>query len=441
MSTGTAGTVFHPVASMDRIGSLDVLRGVALLGILLMNITGFALPHAYENPTTYGGSEGPNLLVWAMNAMFFEGTMRGIFSMLFGAGVVLLTSRLEARGVGLETADIYYRRTLWLVLFGVVHGYLLLWPGEILYYYGVIGLFLFPFRRMSARGLILVGMVLLLFPIPRNVFLYTEAVALKEEAVAAQEIVDAGEELDQEQKEKLEEWEEKLEEANPPPEKLQEIIDGHKGNYWSALKQIAPVTYKFESTGPYEWAYWDIGGLMILGMGLLKLRVFTAERSYRFYLMLIVVGYGIGLPVNVYETRALIDSGFDMLVFQQGSITYDLGRLPTTLGHVGVVMIVCKAGFLRWLTGALGAVGRTALSNYILHTLICVFLFTGVGLGLFGELQRYQLYYVVGGIFVVNLIVSPLWLRSFRFGPLEWLWRLLTYWKWQPMRRGDPATA
>ncbi len=140
-----------PVSSQDRIQALDVIRGVALCGILLMNIVGFGLPLAYEDPTVAGGADGSNLAVWWMNVLFFEGTMRTLFSMLFGAGVVLLTARAEQRGAGIGAADIFVRRNAWLVAFGVVHAYLLLWLGDILFTYGIVGLFLFAFRKLPSR--------------------------------------------------------------------------------------------------------------------------------------------------------------------------------------------------------------------------------------------------------------------------------------------------
>ena len=130
-----ASGALGPVAGQDRKGALDTLRGVALLGILLMNIAAMGLPFAYNDPTIYGGAEGLDLAVWVTNNLFFEGTMRGLFSLMFGAGIVLITSRMEARGGGIEVADIYYRRNLWLFAFGIIHGWLLLWYGEILYFY------------------------------------------------------------------------------------------------------------------------------------------------------------------------------------------------------------------------------------------------------------------------------------------------------------------
>ena len=148
MSNSTEVTL-KPTQQKDRINALDIIRGIALLGILLMNINGMGLPFSYGNPNIAGGAEGANLNVWIANNMLFEGTMRGLFTLLFGAGVILLTSRLEKNGAGIKTADIYYRRILWLLLFGIIHAYLLLWDGEILYPYALFGLMLFPFRNTS----------------------------------------------------------------------------------------------------------------------------------------------------------------------------------------------------------------------------------------------------------------------------------------------------
>jgi uncharacterized protein len=150
-----------PTVGKERISSLDITRGVALLGILLMNITGFGLSHAYSDPTVSGGATGWNLRVWWINSMFFEGTMRGMFSMLFGAGVVIFMSR-PASGDGQNSvADVYFRRLMWLVLFGVVHSYILLWEGEILYPYALIGLFVFSFRQWNPKYLMMGAVVLL----------------------------------------------------------------------------------------------------------------------------------------------------------------------------------------------------------------------------------------------------------------------------------------
>ncbi len=151
----------QPVTRAERISSMDVLRGFSLMGILVMNITDFAYGFAnYSFPlsTVKPVFDGPhwqiNTAVWFMRWIFAEGKMRALFSMLFGAGVILLTERALARGAGIRAADIYTRRNMWLVVFGILHGYLI-WSGDILFYYGLAALlFLFPFRNVRVRRLI-----------------------------------------------------------------------------------------------------------------------------------------------------------------------------------------------------------------------------------------------------------------------------------------------
>jgi uncharacterized protein len=158
----TTHEILKPTGSAERINSIDIIRGVALLGILLMNITGFALYKAYANPANSGGATGFNLDVWWINSMFFEGTMRGMFSMLFGAGIVLFTSRSSENIRESVVTDIFFRRLLWLLLFGIIHCYLLLWDGEILYAYAIVGMFAFSFRHLKPKQLIIWATAILL---------------------------------------------------------------------------------------------------------------------------------------------------------------------------------------------------------------------------------------------------------------------------------------
>jgi len=424
-----------PVTGLERISSIDTIRGAALFGILLMNIVAFGLPSGYSNPMNYGGAEGLNLAAWAINNLLFEGTMRGLFSMLFGAGIVLMTSRAEARGGGIEVADIFYRRTLWLFAFGVIHAWLFLWLGDILYFYGVAGLFLFTFRKVNPRTLIVLGVLVLASVIPKYAYEYSQVQIAMADAQAAQLVLDDGGELDDEQQEAIDGWQEILEDHNPPAKKLQKSIDGVHGNYFEIIASHASFIIWMQSTGLYLYFFWDTVGMMLIGMGLLKLGVLSGARSGRFYLTMMIVGYAIGISVNAYETRLLIDNNFDVIAFAKASLTYDLGRLPVTFGHIGLLTLICRMRWLNWLTSRLAAVGRMALTNYIAHSVVCAFVFTGIGFSMYGELERHQLYYVVGAIWLAQLMISPIWLQYFRFGPLEWLWRSLTYKQRQPMRR------
>ncbi len=429
-----------PTQGSDRKVALDTLRGVALLGILLMNIIGMGQWHGYDNPTVFGGSEGADLAAWVITNLFFEGTMRGLFSLMFGAGIILITSRAEARGGGIEVADIYYRRNLWLIAFGLVHGWLLLWPAEILYIYGICALFLFPFRNLKPRTLLVLGAVVLATLIPKDIYYYFGAVEIFEKAQVAEQVQAAlaeGEELGEEDQEAIEIWEEIRNEGRPSREKIEEHIEGMHGNYLDIIGTISGMLIWFESTGFYKIFFFDAVGMMLIGMAFMKLGIITGERSTRFYVVMMLAGYAIGLAVNAYETWRLLNSDFDVIVGIQVGFTYDIGRVSTTLGHIGFWMLICKKQWLHWLTSRLAAVGRMALTNYVMHSVFAAIVFTGLGFSLFGELRRHQLYYVVAGIWLFQLIVSPIWMQHFRFGPLEWLWRSLTYNKKQPMRRAE----
>ncbi len=421
--------------SRERIVALDFVRGAALFGILLMNITGFGLPHAYGNPVNAGGAEGANLWSWIIIQIGFEGTQRGLFSMLFGAGVILFTSRLEAKG-RTDVADIYMRRNMWLILFGMLNGFVLLWSGDILYYYGLTALLVFAFRKMSAKSLLAIGIVGLLINAAWNAK-DTADLMRNHEAYQASQIEGAA--LSRDEQRWASDWENALKSHNPTAEEQQDYIDKRTGGYWSALQQVAAETVHAESWWFYRF-FFDIFSMMLIGMALFKMGVFTLERSTGFYLGLVVIGYGVGLAVNIVETRWILDHDFSLLAFNQANISYDLGRLAMTAGHLGLLLLFVRFGFLPLFQHALASVGRMAFTNYLTHSLVCAIFF--VGFGYFGQLERHQLYYVVFAIWGAQLVISPLWLGRFQMGPLEWVWRYLTYMKAPRFRRqAVPAAA
>lgn len=180
--------------------------------------------------------------------------------------------------------------------------------------------------------------------------------------------------------------------------------------------------------------------MMLAGMALFKLGVLTLRSSTSTYVAMLVGGYTIGLAVNYYELRVVMDGHFSVLAFLHSFWTYDLGRLSMTIGHLGALLLFCRSGWLSWLQRSLAAVGQMALSNYVSHSIICAFVFYGFGLGWYGHLERYQLYYVVFSIWIFQLITSPIWMAHYRFGPFEWLWRSLTYLQKQPMRRATTVS-
>lgn len=429
-----------PVTAKERIQSLDVLRGVATLGILLMNITGFGLVFmAYTDPTVQGGAEGSNLYVWIMNNMFFEGTMRALFSMLFGVGMVLMTSRMISRGGGLEVADIYYRRTIWLLIFGVIHAYLILWAGEILFAYGLYGLFLFPFRNTNPRKLLWSVVVLTLIGFALQGYKYQKTMGYYDQFQTAENYAE-GAELPKEIAEGKAAWEAVLGEMKPSEESVIAQTEGMHQGYFDLVLFRAPLNRMIQTTFNYDYNPWDILPMMLLGIALFKLNVITGKLRRRKYALIMFLGYAIGLSTNYYETNLILENKFSAQAFLEVGLTYPVGRIAVALGHIGLIMLFCRSGVLGFLKKALAAVGRMALTNYVMHSVICAFIFTGIGFSLYGKLERSELYYVVLSIWLFQLVASPIWLKYFRFGPLEWLWRSLTYKKKQPFRRAISET-
>jgi uncharacterized protein len=428
----TAVSDLPPTSQQDRITSLDVVRGFALLGILLMNIVGFGLYHsAYNNPVAAGGATGANLWIWAFLSVIAEGKMRCLFSLVFGASMILLTSRLEGRA---DAADLYYRRLLWLLVIGIAHAYLL-WQGEILYVYAFCGLILYPFRKMSPIALTRIAALCIL--VTSSYALISGSIKQREmeEAKAASAKAARSEPLTDEEKKAKEGWEEFVKDRNPSAEDLQKDAEKWRDGFLGPIKARAALLMMWHWLPYYHAWNFDIWGMMFLGMALFKWGILSAQRPAGFYLGLAGVAYAIGIPVGVGRTWLYMSSGFDPIVEMYTSSLYDVQRLAMALGHAGLLLWFCKCGVLRGLTDRLGAVGQMAFTNYVMHSVICAFLFTGYGLGWYGKLERYQLYYVVAAIWVFQLIASPIWLRHFRFGPLEWGWRMLTYWQKMPIRR------
>jgi uncharacterized protein len=432
-----------PIDRSARISAIDALRGFALLGILLMNIIAMAMyGAAYDDPTVTGGATGANLWIWSVMHVLAEGKMRCLFSLVFGASVLLLTSRLEADGR--SAADIYYRRTLWLLLFGVVHAYLL-WEGDILYPYALFGLALYPFRKLSAKALMIIGVVILVFTSAAYIGLGFKTREMLEKGRAAVQASEKGQKLTDKETEAKADYERWRKFNRPTAGELNKDAAEWRGNPLQVIGARAKVVSFFHGKPYYHPFNWDIWSMMLIGMALLKMKVLTGQRSMRFYTVMALTGYGIGIPLNTYTASVIIKSNFDPVVHSFANSTYDVGRLSIALGHLGMIMIVCKAGWMKWLTSRLAAIGQMAFSNYIFHSVVTAFIFTGYGFKLYGTMQRYQVYYVVAAIWVFQLVVSKIWLQHFRFGPLEWCWRSLTYWKRQPMRirseESIPATA
>ncbi len=428
-----------PASASERIGALDALRGFALLGILLMNIPFFGLPYqTAEDLTIRDEFSGVDHWTWWIVNLFFEGSMRGLFSVLFGAGVVLLISRLAPRNDTVSAADIYYRRLIWLLLFGLFDAYVLMWPGDILYRYAIAGLFLFPLRVLKPAQLFAIAGTLLVLMSAKYSYDRTEPLRLRDRAGVVNAIDTTLTPLTEAQQGTLQEWQAFQEQTSVEAKRavVAESASKTKGPLPVVFAHHAGFTVWLQSSEYYRHGFLDAFVFMVIGIGLYHLGILQGRRRKRFYLLLALVGYALSLPITYWMMRTQVDTRFDPVAFAERFPihVYDLRRLALTLGHLGMFMLVFKLGWFAWVQGLFAKVGRMAFSNYLLQNVLGSVIFFGYGFDLFNELPRHELYVVMAGIWLVNIVFSVLWLRHFRMGPLEWAWRSLTYWRRLPIR-------
>ena len=439
-SAPDAATTLTPTLR-NRYFPVDFLRGIGLLGILLMNLPDFALPESTVFYQQYAHPGDANYTANFVISVLFAGKMRALFSILFGTGVLLFTGHKEAASAGsIVVADLYYRRMLWLVVFGVVDGFLLLWYGDVLYWYGLVGLLLFPVRNVAPARLLVGAGLCMAFLAGQSLWRSAEITEKRAKHLTATALVKKHKKLTDEQQADTTAWKSAEKSVRYDPKKAAEEIKEMHGNYADIWHHLRPLTAQFQSTYFYQ-GFWDALGMMLLGMALFKLGVLTNQVSRNTYWLLLLIGYGIGIPLGcwviphnvefVHHFARYIDTHW----FSPERFTYEIRRTSMVLGHIGLVMLVFRTGLLTGVFRVLAAVGQMALSNYVLHTLICTTIFYGFGFGYFGQFQYYQTVYFVVAIWAVNILFSVVWLHYFRFGPLEWLWRSLTYWQRQPIKK------
>lgn len=429
---------YKPVSERDRIDGLDVARGFALLGILVMNATSMALMNgAYFNPAIDGGNTGADLWAWLFMMIYAEASMRTLFSLLFGAGMVLFLQRLERQRTELQPVDVHARRMLWLLAFGLVNMFVIVYPYDILQLYAIAGLLLYPFRVLSARALLALSIVLFVISFAWDSHGYLDQQASKAEYEQLIEQRSSGTELDEEQVETIEAWEDELRYMNPDEEmRAEKVAQKTERNPLKLWANLAGDYIGFYTSEDF-WRYLlDAVAAIALGMALFRAGVMSGQASAGLNWALLIFGYGIGLGLGWWRAHALMESGFDRWALEPHFLLYDLRRVGIALGHLAMVQLLCLYDVLGAVRRMLANIGRMALTNYLTQSVLLVFSIYGVGLSLYQQLQRHEILYLVAGIWVFQAVFSAWWLKGHRFGPLEWLWRSLTYWKRQPLRRG-----
>lgn len=406
-----------------RYKSLDAIRGFAVMGILLMNIVAFAMPEAaYISPIAWGGTTPPDLLSWGVMWVLVDGKMRGLFSMLFGASMLLVYESAQARdGSGRQT---HFSRMLWLLFFGAIH-YYLIWFGDILMLYalcGLCGVFLLKRDEEGLRKSAILLFILAFFMmalIAGGLFAYQFAAS---RPGATQDIVDGYNEM-------------RVQLGIADPSAYAKDIALMRGSWWGiAAQQLTDGILNPVAT--FMMSALETLGLMALGMYLFRTGFLTGALADAEYQQAMKRAYTIGLPplaaMAVYNWTTGFDPITNMAIFLCISMPF---RIAVMLGHAALLMLVIRRLAASPLLARVEAAGKAAFTNYLGTSILMTGLFYGWGLGQFGYWSRWQVYLVVPVVCAIMLLWSKPWLDRFHYGPLEWLWRSLARGEWQPMRK------
>ena len=432
-------TISAPLRENERIKLIDSIRGIALLGILLMNSMAQSQAHMfYDRMDPRQSMTGLNFFAWGAEMLVFEGTMRGLFSILFGAGTLLLLTRLIRKNNGLEPVDIYYRRLLWLLVFGLINAFIFLWPGDILYPYALCGLLLFPFRNLSPKKLLWIAFAFLIIGTYReNSDLYQNKKIISKGQVA--EVLEAKKQkLTDQQTEDLAKYK-GFKDRTSQQGVIKAAVKDEKTlqsrNYLTIFNYYKPINMTIESSVLYEDYWYDILLFLFIGMALYKSGFLLGKNSTSVYAAVAFIGITVGLLINYIYAKQQYQLKFDQFQFTQKwkFSYYEIRRVFQTTGYLSLLILLYKAIPFRKILNVFAPVGQMAFTNYLSQSIITSIVF--YGFAVYGTLQRYEVYYVVGAIWLFQIVSSHIWLRYFRFGPFEWVWRSLTYLKKQPMKK------
>lgn len=410
-----------------RILTLDIVRGVAVMGILAMNIVAFAMPfQAYMNPLAYGAESAADIASWAFNFVLIDGKMRGLFSFLFGASMLLVIDRAEA--TGRSPAAIHYSRMIWLLVFGLVH-YYFIWFGDILAGYAQIGLIAYFFRKKGIKTLIRWGIGLLVVQLLVFGGLAGGAFYLQSQAAMPGAPADM-----------VREWQTLQAELGVPSDAALTAKLALFAGPWSGIvaHHFEDALEPFVSTLMFGW---ETLAYFLLGMAALRNGFLRGEWDDARYRKIATIGFGIGIPAYALLGFIAYQGRFDVPILLATVMAATVPFRPLmVIATAALIILLTRRGGA--LTGRIAAAGRAAFSNYLGTSIVMTALFYGWGLGLYGSLSRIELWIAVIGMWVLMLLWSKPWLERFEYGPLEWLWRSLSRWQIQPMRRRpEPGAA
>jgi len=449
------------VRFLPRIPSLDVLRGIAVLAALFVSVWVFGGFSENQQTGLLLTSKGFDYRLFGTVDLLLQGKMRALIALVFGAAMILFLSKDTQKGT-LPKSDLFIRRQMWLMAFGIINGVLLLWTNDILFHLGIMGILLFPFPRFSNKALLIATLFITLVYCGKNYWSYAddrsayqkyltvvaaEKKISKDSAAAAQKnIAFKKDTLTKKQKKEKSAWEGIVSGMKYDPKKDDENNKAMRArSYGKVYNHLLQKTQAREAQWTYTVGIWDLSAMILLGMVLFRIGFFTDRFSARQHLLFALAGVTAGLLLGWYRLHYNQVALHDYTKYVGGHRTpyhlfFPFERTFLAIGYASLVICMLHSGFIKGIFRALSRVGQMALSNYILQTILCTLFFTGVGMGYFGRLTQLQLYFIVLEICLIEIVFSVIWLRVYTLGPLEWLWRCLANWKWLPNKIKKPET-
>ena len=406
-----------PIAGADRLHALDLIRGIAVLGILLANVTAFAHVDLayYWPPALPGGGNAADGLIWLAQFVVVDGKFRGLFTLLFGAGLVLF---IERAGGGEKAVLLQMRRLGWLLVFGLLH-FFLLFRGDILFGYACAGFVALLFLRLAPERLLAVGLIWAVLGGALQVLAYLTPAMIEAGGAGESHVIAHYSDF----------WQAQLADAAVEGRLIAEgsIID---------IVRYRVVEESHLLASNVQYAFFETIPLTLIGMGLYRLGMFAPGQEPGAGRRLAIAGVVAGLALNLAAGLWVWAHGFPPFMTQLAFFGLsNLANLPLLLGGIWLLTRWAEQPAESWLALRLSQAGRMAFSNYVGTSLVMVLLFHGWAGGLFGQLHRAEMLLVVLLGWLLMLRFSGLWLEKYRYGPLEWLWRCLTYWRRFPLRR------
>ncbi len=418
-----------------RIAVLDILRGVAILGILFMNVNDMG--QSFTNPDIrHLGWSGADRIAWWTRAILADGTARALLEMLFGAGMVILTERLARDADDGLVRQRYYWRNAVLFAFGIAHMFVLLWPGDILHTYAVAALVAFWFRRLRPRWLITLGLLAAMLQLGgAGFFGVYQPLQARAEVAALTAKREAGTALDKAQTKTLKDAADTAaKRAKARAEHAAEVAAEDKARSGSSADWVkAQLAKSVDRLGIGElFAIWESAGTMLIGAALFKLGLLQGARSRAFYLRLTLAAYAVALPLRTlgaYESTRFTDAP------HVSWATGEFARLATTLGHIGLIQLLLGTMLGARLLRPFVAAGRTALTIYVAQTIAFLWiLFPPFGFALYGRLSWMPMMLVSAALDLALLWAANVYVRHFRIAPVEWAWRSIVERRRLPFR-------